>query len=80
MVDHDQHFLKSLLILEHSASVLAENISDWKGALHNIELFNIRGNEIGDKGAKCLAQCFQTHTQIRVVDVSSNGIKAMRID
>ena len=63
-------------LTHRAASVLAENISDWKGALHNIELFNIRGNEIGDKGAKCLAQCFQTHTQIRVVDVSSNGIKA----
>ena len=39
---------------------------DWKGGLHNIELFNIRGNAIGDVGAKALAQAFQLHHAIRV--------------
>ena len=48
-----------------AAAVLASNIDDWKGGLHNIELFNIRGNRIGDDGAKSLAQVFQRHTMVR---------------
>jgi hypothetical protein len=49
-----------------AAAVLASNIDDWKGGLHNIELFNIRGNQIGDDGAKSLAQVFQRHTMVRL--------------
>ena len=58
------------------AAIIAANIANWRGALHNVELFNLRGNVIGDAGAKALAQVFQHHHCVRVVDVSSNEIKA----
>ena len=45
---------------------LLDFVGDWKGGLHNIEMFNIRGNTIGDVGAKALAQAFQLHHAIRV--------------
>ena len=45
---------------------LFDFVGDWKGGLHNIEMFNIRGNTIGDVGAKALAQAFQLHHAIRV--------------
>ena len=45
---------------------LLDFAGDWKGGLHNIEMFNIRGNTIGDVGAKALAQAFQLHHAIRV--------------
>jgi hypothetical protein len=63
-------------ITHEGAEIIAESISNWQGALHNVELFNIRGNEIGDRGAKALAQVFQHHHCVRVVDVSSNRIRA----
>ena len=48
------------------AAALFDFAGDWKGGLHNIEMFNIRGNTIGDVGAKALAQAFQLHHAIRV--------------
>ena len=33
-------------------------------------------NDIGDEGAKALAQCFQLHHCIRIVDVSYNHIQS----
>jgi hypothetical protein len=47
---------------------------DWKGGLHGIELFNIRGNEIGDEGAKVLSNAFQYSSTIRIIDLSYNNI------
>ena len=44
-----------------AAAVLASNIDDWKGGLHNIELFNIRGNQIGDDGGVDYPQLSPEH-------------------
>ena len=56
---------------------LFDFVGDWKGGLHNIEMFNIRGNTIGDVGAKALAQAFQLHHAIRVsVHVGCTSVRS----